>query len=948
MRVIVGVVVSLFATRLPAGDDTSRPPAINTQTALNWSALPDLPDEFGFGGPIVGVNEGVLIVAGGANFPGGPPWPVGNQPPGTKVWHDRIFALLSNGGEWIEVGRLPAPRAYAAVVSTKDGIFVVGGESSRIVEDDAGRVIHEPFNVADVLRLRWNATSQTIEIEEDIVPPLPIPCSYHGVGVIGTTLYVVASHASSEESLRLDESAFWSIDLAAALDNSPDTVSEWLTLPPCPGAPREKMAIAMQTSGADDRFGSQQCLYVISGSTWVKNAEGVSDPALWEYFTDGYRYSPRSNEWSPIADLPAVPEMRFMDLSLYDFDADQGRWMTVPDGETGFTGVPTMFDAERRPAVASPCIAVGQSHILLFSGDEGRYLTIPHPDRMPFPREVLAYHTITDTWTIVGEMPIGVVTTSAVEWNGGIVIPSGEVQPAVRTPKVQMLELHATSRGFGTLNWTVLIGYLTILVAIGIYFSRRENATDDYFLAGRRIPWWAAGLSIYVTQLSALTYLSLPALAYGENWLTFPGQWSILLVAPLVIACYLPFFRRLNVTTAYEYLERRFNLPVRLYGSLSFIIYQLGRMSIVVFLPALALSAVTGMNVYVAIVIMGVLSTLYTVLGGMEAVIWTDVAQAIVLWGGLFAMLAVVVADVGGLAPLIETAQQGHKLTMFNWNWQTTEMAAWLILLGNIGNQLGPYTVDQAVIQRYLTTKDEAAAARGIWLNGILAIPFSALFLLLGAGLYVYYQSHSGLLEIGADRDSIVPRFVVESLPAGVAGLVIAGVFAATMSSLDSSMHSVATALTTDFYRRFRPAVPDGAALKFAKWTTAIVGIIGTVLAMVLVALPINSLFLAFQKLLGLVTSGVAGVFVLAIFTRRANSIGVLIGAIASFALLLIVSNTTHINLYLYSLIGIGTTVAVGYVTSLAIPTSSRPLDGLTWWDLKAESSKNRDGSPTR
>ncbi len=410
----------------------------------------------------------------------------------------------------------------------------------------------------------------------------------------------------------------------------------------------------------------------------------------------------------------------------------------------------------------------------------------------------------------------------------------------------------------------------------------------------------------------------------------------------------MPFFRRLNVTTAYEYLERRFNLPVRLYGSLSFIIYQLGRMSIVVFLPALALSAVTGMNVYVAIVIMGVLSTLYTVLGGMEAVIWTDVAQAIVLWGGLFAMLAVVIADVGGLAPLIETAQQGHKLTMFNWNWQTTEMAAWLILLGNIGNQLGPYTVDQAVIQRYLTTKDEAAAARGIWLNGILAIPFSALFLLLGAGLYVYYQSHSGLLEIGADRDSIVPRFVVESLPAGVAGLVIAGVFAATMSSLDSSMHSVATALTTDFYRRFRPAVPDGAALKFAKWTTAIVGIIGTVLAMVLVALPINSLFLAFQKLLGLVTSGVAGVFVLAIFTRRANSIGVLIGAIASFSLLLIVSNTTHINLYLYSLIGIGTTVAVGYVMSFVIPTSSRPLDGLTWWDLKAESSKNRDGSPTR
>ena len=174
------------------------------------------------------------------------------------------------------------------------------------------------------------------------------------------------------------------------------------------------------------------------------------------------------------------------------------------------------------------------------------------------------------------------------------------------------------------------------LVVMGFYFSRREKGTDDFFLGGKRIPWWAAGLSIFGTQLSAITFMAIPAKAFATDWLYVLLTVGILAVCPVIIICFLPFFRRLNVTSAYEYLELRFNLPVRLYGSASFLFFQLGRMSIVVLLPAIALSAVTGLNVYMCIIVMGVLCTLYTVLGGIEAVIWTDVIQVIVLMGGTF------------------------------------------------------------------------------------------------------------------------------------------------------------------------------------------------------------------------------------------------------------------------------------------------------------------------
>ena len=240
------------------------------------------------------------------------------------------------------------------------------------------------------------------------------------------------------------------------------------------------------------------------------------------------------------------------------------------------------------------------------------------------------------------------VTTAAVPWGEDWIIPSGEVRPGVRTNRVLRVSPKKQTQGFGALDYTVIAVYFAALIAMGLFFARRERSTEDFFLGGRRIPWWAAGLSIYGTQLSAITFMAIPAKAYATNWVYCLGNFTILLAAPFVVLLYLPFFRRLNVTTAYEYLERRFSGGIRLLGSGSYLLFQLGRMGIVLYLPALALAAVTGVDIRLCIVAMGVLATTYAVLGGIEAVIWTDVVQVFVLLGGALVALVIISTGVDG------------------------------------------------------------------------------------------------------------------------------------------------------------------------------------------------------------------------------------------------------------------------------------------------------------
>jgi SSS family solute:Na+ symporter len=705
-------------------------------------------------------------------------------------------------------------------------------------------------------------------VERHALPELPSPCAYGGAATLGTTVYVLAGQTSPKAKTAMH--TFWALDLAKP-------GAGWSELEPWPGPARILPAIAVQ-DGA---------IYLISGAELVEAPEGKGPR---RYLTDAYRFRPRQG-WTRIADVP-------------------------------------------RPVVAAEAIGLGQSHVLVFSGDDGanvdriQQLKDAHPG---FSRDVLAYHTITDTWIKGGTIPESLVTTTAVRWQGSVVVPGGEVRPGRRSASVYR-GVHPEGRAqFSTIDYVVLGAYLAALVMMGVYFSRRENSTNDFFLAGQRVPWWAAGLSIFGTQLSAITFMAIPAKVYATDWTYILGNICIPIIAPLVIYLYLPFYRRLNITTAYEYLEKRFNLAARLFGSTAFILFQLGRMGIVLYLPAIALSAVTGINVYLCIVLMGVLCTIYTVLGGIEAVIWTDVLQVVVLMGGALLSLAIITARIdGGISQLLSTAWADSKLHAVTVSWDYTVTAFWVVFVGNLFITLGPYTTDQAVIQRYLTTRDEKQAAGAIWTNGLLAIPSAILFFSLGTALYVFYNEHPGLLNPALDTDAVFPWFISRQLPVGVSGLVIAGLFAAAMSTLDSSMNSMATAMVTDFYRRFSRNADDHKCLNLARWLTVLLGAFGTGTALYMAIHEIPSLWDLFTKVLGLLGGSLSGLFALGIFTRRANGVGGLTGAIVSVIVMLAVQWYTDVHFFLYAAVGVITCFVVGYTTSLVLPGRHRPLEGLT------------------
>ncbi|MHC4355206.1 MAG: sodium:solute symporter family protein, partial [Planctomycetota bacterium] len=667
-----------------------------------------------------------------------------------------------------------------------------------------------------VFRLLW--ISGKIELTE--LPSLPQPCANTAAAMLGTTIYVAGGQESPDADKAMKN--FW------ALDTAKDD-SQWIELGPWPGPERILPVVAVQ----DGSF------FLFSGCRLLTDEDGNVQR---EYLTDGYRFTPSGD------------------------GETAGQWDRIADVPTPVVAAPT------------PAVAAGQSHILVFGGDHGKYATrnLELMDRHPgFSTDILAYHTITDTWAKAGTLPAGHVTATAVMWNDTVVIPSGEVRPGTRSPKVLSGTFAQIRSGFSSFDYMTWGVYLIIILCVGLYFSRREKGTDDFFFGGKRVCWWAAGISIFGTQLSAITFMAIPAKVYATDWVYILAQATIIMVAPIVVFFYLPFFRRLNISTAYEYLEKRFNIALRLFGGAAFCLMQLGRMGIVLFLPAVALATVTDFNVYTCILVMGIFCTIYTVMGGIEAVIWTDVIQVFVLMGGALLCVAVIAFKVdGGLAGVIDVGSQAEKFRPVNLTWNYTTTAVWVVVLGNLMSNLVPYSADQTVIQRYLTTPTEKQAARAIWTNAVLTVPAALIFFFLGTALYAFYKTRPGSLNPTADTDAILPWFVVQELPIGIAGVVLAAIFAAAMSSLDSSMNSMATVLVTDFYHRLKPGSSDRARLRLARIITVVLGMFGTGCALLMATYEITSLWDFFLALLGLLGGGLAGLFILGIFTRRANSAG--------------------------------------------------------------------------
>ncbi len=354
-----------------------------------------------------------------------------------------------------------------------------------------------------------------------------------------------------------------------------------------------------------------------------------------------------------------------------------------------------------------------------------------------FENKLICYNTLSKETYEIGKLPgTRQVGTTAVLWDDYVVIPSGDLGPGVRTPGVLKIEISKSKSHLSSLDLLVIALYFLILAWMGFFFSKRQKNTNDYFKGGGRVPWWAAGLSIFGTALSAITFMAIPAKTFATDWSYFMLNMSIFLVAPLIIYLFIPFYRKLNVTTAYEFLEKRFNLAVRLIGSLSFILFQVGRMGVVLFLPSIALNVATGIDIFICIALMGIVSLAYTMMGGIEAVIWTDVMQVVVLLGGaIFSLVFIIISIHRGISSIIETAKESHKFNIINLDWSLRQPTVWGMLLGGIFANITTYGTDQTMVQRYLTTKTKKDAAQSVWTNAILVIPATIIFFFVGTSL---------------------------------------------------------------------------------------------------------------------------------------------------------------------------------------------------------------------
>jgi SSS family solute:Na+ symporter len=581
-------------------------------------------------------------------------------------------------------------------------------------------------------------------------------------------------------------------------------------------------------------------------------------------------------------------------------------WLDMADAPT----------PQHRPAV----FPAGQSHVMVLGAR-------PDPARAEAP--VLLYHTITDAWAAHTLWSGDLEAPTGIAWGDSVAL-IGEGGRGLRAT------MRHTTQTLHAVDYVVIVLYLCGLIGIGLYFSRRERSTTDFFLGGRKMPWWAVGVSLYATGTSAISFMAIPTKAWTTS--TLYGVEGLVGLFGTVAAAYLviPLVRRLDITSTYEYLERRFNEYLRLWGSFLCIAFQMGgRMSVVLLLPSLAISAVTGLPVIPCIAVMGLLATVYTVLGGISAVIWTDVIQVVVLFGGAcLAFVLMVLGSDGGVAGWAAVNMEYGKFRAYDASFDFSQPVIWIALVVAISH-VGTATSDQVMVQRVLSTPTIRQARRSYVTLAAIVLPGSLLFTFLGTAMFGYFRHHPEMLSPTMENIHALPLFIVNGLPAGLTGLVIAALFAASMSTLDSSMNSVSTLVVTDFYRRYRPQATDGQCLRLGKWLTAAVGLTGTGAAVLMATFEIKSMFDMWTQLVGLVLGGFGGVFILGMFTRRANGWGALIGAVSSIGITVSVKVFTDLHFLAYAPVAILACVSVGYLASLLLPHRAVDLAGLTLYTAR-------------
>jgi len=479
-----------------------------------------------------------------------------------------------------------------------------------------------------------------------------------------------------------------------------------------------------------------------------------------------------------------------------------------------------------------------------------------------------------------------------------------------------------------------LIG--TTLFGCSFYFRKGgKSATDDFTRGGGKLPGWALALSIFATYVSSISYLALPAKAYLTDWNALVLSFSIPFAATVAAIWFVPFYRRQTSASAYSFLESRFGVWSRLYASGCFLVMQSVRSGMILFLLALLLKTLMGFSVPTVIVVVGVATMLYSMLGGLRAVVWTDAVQAIVLIGGALVCLCVLAGTMpGGLGSGISSAWEAGKFalgsfSLADWGHETF----WVTFLYGVFLNLQNFGIDQSYTQRYVAAKTDGAAIRSMFSGAMLYVPVSFVFVAIGTLLWSWVQANPGVVptEVLAKSDAVFPWFIVHRLPTGVSGLLVAAIIAAAMSTVSTTLNSGATVLLEDYRKRFAKApVTSVGEIRFLRLAT--VGLAVFSMGVALCVMNVTSVLTTWWALQSVLSGGMLGLFLLGAFARRtrpvqaaiATVLGVVaVGWVVFGPKLCDLPQTLHVNLAM--VVGTLALVFTGFLLSIRSQSISRP-----------------------
>ena len=432
-----------------------------------------------------------------------------------------------------------------------------------------------------------------------------------------------------------------------------------------------------------------------------------------------------------------------------------------------------------------------------------------------------------------------------------------------------------------TIDIIIFIAYLSGIVLFGSSFYRKSRSSDSFILGNKKIPTWVISMSIFATFVSSISYIALPGQAFQGNWNPFVFSLSLPFAAYITVRFFVPLYRSVNSPSAYTYLELRFGPWAKTYASVMYLLTQLMRTGTILFLLALTLNIIVGWNIVTVIIITGFSVMVYSMLGGIQAVVWTDAIQGIILIAGALVSAVILMFSMPeGARQLFHIASESNKFSLGSFKPDFTESTFWVVLIYGIFINLQNFGIDQNYIQRYMTaSSDKEAKISALW-GGLLYIPVSLLFLFIGTALYSYYSVNTGILPENFQSDRVFPFFIVNSLPVGLTGLLIASIFAAGMSTISTSVNSSATIILNDYFRKkLKADNKDKKEMRILYSASFFFSIISVIIAITMI--NVRSALDTWWKLASIFSGGMLGLFLLGFISKRVNNAAAVAGVIS-------------------------------------------------------------------